>query len=101
ELVSAPHRRVSDATADLRDLAKVARESALAHGAELIGSGSHPFSRWDHQLVSKSDRYDRFVEKYRWWGRNMLIWGVHIHIGIHHEDRVVPIMHALLANLPH
>lgn len=101
ELVSAPHLRVAEATADLRDLARVARDHARAHGAELIGSGSHPFSRWDQQLVTESERYDRFMEKYRWWGRNMLIWGVHIHIGVDREDRVVPLMHALLSHLPH
>lgn len=101
ELVSAPHHRVSDAAGDLRELALVAHAHAREHEADLIGSGSHPFSRWDHQLITKNDRYDRFIEKYRWWGRNMLIWGVHIHIGIDREDRVVPIMHALLAHLPH
>lgn len=101
ELVSAPHRRVADATADLRELAILARSTAANHGAELIGSGSHPFGRWDQQLVTETDRYDRFIEKYRWWGRNMLIWGVHIHIGIDRVDRVVPIMHALLTHLPH
>ncbi len=101
ELVSAPHRRVADATADLRELALVAREHARRLDAELIGSGSHPFSRWDQQLITENERYDRFIEKYRWWGRNMLIWGVHIHIGVDREDRVVPLMHALLAHLPH
>ncbi len=101
ELVSAPHRRVSEATADLRELAAVARDAAAAHGASLIGSGSHPFSRWDQQLVTENERYDRFIEKYRWWGRNMLIWGVHMHVGVDRQDRVVPVMHALLTHLPH
>ena len=101
ELVTAPHSLVADATSDLRELAILARTAASNHGAELIGSGSHPFGRWDQQLVTESERYDRFIEKYRWWGRNMLIWGVHIHIGIDREDRVVPIMHALLTHLPH
>ncbi len=101
ELVSAPHRRVSEASADLRELAVIAREHAGAHGAALIGPGSHPFSRWDRQRVTESERYDRFIEKYRWWGRNMLIWGVHMHVGVDREDRVVPLMHALLTHLPH
>jgi carboxylate-amine ligase len=101
ELVTAPHSRVADATSDLRELAILAQKTASGYGAELIGAGSHPFSRWDQQLVTESERYDRFIEKYRWWGRNMLIWGVHIHIGIDREDRVVPIMHALLTHLPH
>ncbi|MCA0379623.1 MAG: glutamate--cysteine ligase [Actinobacteria bacterium] len=101
ELVTAPHSHVADATADLRELAILAETAAATEGAELIGSGSHPFSRWDKQLVTDHERYHRVIEKYRWWGRNMLIWGVHIHIGIDREDRVVPIMHALLTHLPH
>lgn len=100
ELVSAPHLRVSEATADLRELAAIARDAAAERGASLIGSGSHPFSRWDQQLVTENERYDRFIEKYRWWGRNMLIWGVHVHVGVDRQDRVVPLMHALLTHLP-
>lgn len=101
EMVSAPHRRVGEATADLRELAAIAQQHARRHGAALIGSGSHPFSRWDEQRITESERYDRFIEKYRWWGRNMLIWGVHMHVGVDRQDRIVPLMHALLTHLPH
>lgn len=101
ELVSAPHRRVRDAAADLRELALEAQAAANSHGATLIGSGSHPFSRWDEQRVSEGERYERFIEKCRWWGQNMLIWGVHMHIGVDRQDRVVPLMHAMLTHLPH
>lgn len=101
ELVTAPHPRVSGATAELRELALAVQASAEQHGAALIGSGSHPFSRWEDQRVTPSERYHRFIERYRWWGRNMLIWGVHVHVGIDRTDRVVPLMHALLAYLPH
>lgn len=101
EMVSAPHARVRDAVADLRKLAISAHDTAHQHGAAIIGSGSHPFSRWDAQRITENERYDRFIEKYRWWGRNMLIWGVHMHIGIDREDRIVPVMHALLCYLPH
>lgn len=101
ELVTAPHATVRDAAADLRTLARVVQEAAADHGAALIGSGSHPFSKWEEQTVTPSERYDRFIERYRWWGRNMLIWGVHMHVGIDRKDRVVPLLHALLAHLPH
>ncbi len=101
ELVSAPHPRISDATDDLRTLACAAQAQAHALGADLIGSGSHAFSPWQQQLVTENARYERFMQKYRWWGRNMLIWGVHMHIGIDRTERVIPIMHALLTYLPH
>ncbi|MCB1274624.1 MAG: glutamate--cysteine ligase [Leucobacter sp.] len=101
ELVTAPHSRVADAIADLRALAGAVSTAAEERGAAVIGSGSHPFSRWNTQRHTQSERYDRFMERTRWWGRNMLIWGVHVHVGIDRRDRVVPIMNALLSYLPH
>lgn len=101
ELVTSPHRLVADALTELRALARAAQSQAQAHGGALIGSGAHPFSSWEDQRVTPSERYDRFVERYRWWGRNMLIWGVHVHVGVDRRDRVVPLMHALLTHLPH
>lgn len=31
----------------------------------------------------------------------MFIWGIHIHVGISHEDRVWPIINALMTKFPH
>lgn len=101
ELVSAPHSTVAGATADLQQLARTASLRAQAYGTALVGAGSHPFSRWYDQRVTKNERYDRFIDRYQWWGRNMLIWGVHVHVGIDRSERVVPIMNALLTYLPH
>lgn len=101
EFVSAPHSNVTDALAELRTMANAVSELADREGARVIGSGCHPFSRWDSQSVTPSERYDRFIERTRWWGRNMLIWGVHLHLGIDRQERVVPLMHAMLAHLPH
>lgn len=101
ELVTAPHATVSEATADLRELARAVQAEADARGAALIGSGSHPFSLWSDQRQTQSERYARFMERTRWWGRNMLIWGVHVHIGVDRVERVVPLMNAMLGYLPH
>lgn len=101
EFVSAPHARVSDALGDLRTMATEANRLAHESGARIIGSGSHPFSRWDSQQVTPAERYERFIERTRWWGRNMLIWGVHVHLGVDRKERFIPLMHALLAYLPH
>lgn len=101
ELVSAPHQRVGDAVAELRDMALAVQAAAERHQACVVGAGSHPFGRWADERVTSSERYDRFIDRTQWWGRNMLIWGVHVHLGIDRVDRVIPLMHALLARLPH
>lgn len=101
EIVSAPHQKVGDAIADLRALGSAVLALAEERGLEVIGAGTHPFSRWEDQQITHGERYERFIERTRWWGRNMLIWGLHVHIGIDRKERVIPLMHALLAHYPH
>lgn len=101
EIISAPHEKVSGAIGDLRELSTSVLALAEGRGLEVIGAGTHPFSQWEHQSITAGERYDRFIERTRWWGRNMLIWGLHVHVGVDRKERVVPIMHALLAYYPH
>jgi carboxylate-amine ligase len=102
ELVSAPHRRTGDAVADLRHLLE--RVSALAEpmGVDLISSGTHPFSQWFQQQVTPGKpRYDTLIDRTRWWGRQMMIWGVHVHVAVDDRRKVFPIIDGLLTYLPH
>lgn len=101
ELVTAPHTRVGDAVDELRMMAQRVQSAAASHDACVVGAGTHPFGRWVNERVTASERYDRFIDRTQWWGRNMLIWGVHVHLGIDRVDRVIPLMHTLLAHLPH
>lgn len=101
EIVSAPHSTVRGAITDLRSLARDTLDLADDFGLEVIGSGAHPFSRWEEQEVTAGDRYARFIERTQWWGRNMLIWGLHVHLGVDRHERVIPLLHALLAHYPH
>ena len=102
EIVSAPHHRVRDAVADLSGL--VERVSTLAEplGVDLMSSGTHPFSQWFQQHVTPNrPRYDTLIDRTRWWGRQMMIWGVHVHVAVEDRRKVLPIVDGLLNYLPH
>ena len=102
EIVSAPHHRARDAVADLTRL--VERVSAIAEpmGVDLISSGTHPFSQWFQQQVTPGKpRYDTLIDRTRWWGRQMMIWGVHVHVAVEDRRKVLPIIDGLLTYLPH
>ncbi|GAA1515553.1 carboxylate-amine ligase [Agromyces terreus] len=102
ELVSDVHVRVADAVADLqRQLDEVRAVVDELGDYELICSGSHPFSQWYDQHLTDKPRYHKLVERTRWWGRNMMIWGVHVHVGIEDRDKALPILDGLLTYLPH
>ena len=51
--------------------------------------------------LTEGYRYAELIERTQWWGRQMLIWGVHVHVGISHRDKVLPIIDAMLNYYPH
>jgi carboxylate-amine ligase len=102
ELVSGVHERVSGAVADLEgQLAEVRAVIDELGEYELMCSGSHPFSQWYDQHLTDKPRYHKLIDRTRWWGRNMMIWGIHVHVGIDDRDKALPILDGLLAFVPH
>lgn len=101
ELISSPHHTVGATVSELGHLAEAVLGAAEKRGAAPICAGSHPFSRWGDQSITRHERYDRFIERTQWWGRNMLIWGVHVHLGVDDKERVAPLLNAMLTYLPH
>lgn len=101
ELVSGAHERVGSAVADLGAGLDAVLAASHPLGIDPIGSGTHPFSLWADQEVTAKERYATIIDRTRWWGRQMTIWGVHVHVGIERRDKVLPIMNALLTYYPH
>jgi carboxylate-amine ligase len=101
ELVSSVHTTVGAAVADLDGQLQELRQATIGRGIDIIGSGSHPFGQWFDQPVANKERYHKLIERTRWWGRNMMIWGVHVHVGIEDRDKVMPILNAMLSYIPH
>lgn len=70
-------------------------------GLELLSAGTHPFARWESQEVTEGERYATLIDRTRWWGRQMLIYGVHTHVGVTHRDKVLPLLNGMLSYAPH
>ncbi|MFC0678636.1 glutamate--cysteine ligase [Lysobacter korlensis] len=101
EIVSGAHASVAEAVADLSGMLREVRSVALEHNALIMSAGSHPFSRWDDQQVTQKERYTNFMEEMRWWGGQLLIWGVHVHVGVEHRDKALALMNGVLNFFPH
>jgi carboxylate-amine ligase len=102
EVVSSVHDRVGAATSELSGIIGEVIDAAEPLDAQVMCSGTHPFAVWDQQEITPdSEHYTTLIDRTRWWGRQMLIWGVHVHVGIDDRDKAVPIMNAMLAYVPH
>ncbi|GAB2640627.1 glutamate--cysteine ligase [Gordonia jinhuaensis] len=101
ELVTGVCTTVAEAMDDLSTALAAVRAVGDDLGVDLYGAGTHPFAQWSTQLLTPGHRYAELIERTQWWGRQMLIWGVHVHVGIGHRDKVLPILNALLSHYPH
>ncbi|WP_076478493.1 glutamate--cysteine ligase [Williamsia sterculiae] len=101
ELVTGVCHTVGEAVEDLRQTLGTVRGLTGDLGVDLYGAGTHPFGEWSTQLLTPGHRYAELINRTQWWGRQMLIWGVHVHVGIDRRDKVLPILSAMLSYYPH
>ena len=101
ELVTGVCRTVGEAVDELAEELRVVVDAGDRLGLDLFGAGTHPFADWTHQRLSAGHRYEELINRTQWWGRQMLIWGVHVHVGMPAKERVMPVLSALLTTYPH
>src|SRR4051812_15001594 len=101
EVVTGICDTVPEAMADLTGTLRLVRPVAAELGVDLYSAGTHPFAEWSTQLLTPGHRYEELIARTQWWGRQMLIWGVHVHVGVPHRDQVIPIVSSLLNHFPH
>jgi carboxylate-amine ligase len=86
EAATGVHDSVAEAIDEVRDIRARLGDAAAQHGALLASAGTHPFSRWEHQEITDSPRYQGVVEKLRWVAERVAIFGLHVHIGMQDPD---------------
>jgi carboxylate-amine ligase len=101
EVVTGICHTVGEAMEDLSSTLNTIRRVTDPLGVELFSAGCHPFARGEDQQVSEGERYAELMDRTRWWGRQMVIFGVHVHVGVNSAAKVMPIVSSLLTWFPH
>lgn len=93
--------KVSEARADLaglrRDLSRVVSE----YGAAIIASSTHPFANWEQQETTQEPRYMRLQADYQQVARQLVICGMHVHVGVGDDHLRIDLMNQVKYFLPH
>jgi len=93
--------KVSEARDDLAalrsDLSKVVSE----YGAAIIASSTHPFANWAQQETTEDPRYTRLRADYQQVARQLVICGMHVHVGIADPHLRIDLMNQVKYFLPH
>lgn len=94
-------RNVGEAREDLanlrRDLSGVVNE----YGAAIIASSTHPFANWAKQETTEQPRYMRLAADYQQVARQLVICGMHVHVGIEDPHVRIDLMNQVRYMLPH
>lgn len=101
ELVTPVCVNTKQATQALQRNLDAIKEVADEKGLKLWASGGHPFSDFRTNPLSPKHTYEEIVNRTQYWGQHMLLWGIHCHVGISHEDKVWPIINAVMTKYPH
>jgi carboxylate-amine ligase len=63
--------------------------------------GTHPFSKWQDQLITEGERYKEIVKDMQRLARANLIFGLHVHVGIPNRESAIQVMNQARYFLPH
>ena len=92
---------IQEAREDITKLRCIISSLARKKGMEIAAASTHPFSKWSDQKIFDDERYEFLVQELQMVARSLLIFGVHVHVGIKDLDRRIHIMNAARYFLPH
>ena len=101
EINSKPCLTVEELKNDLIKHVHLLNEHANNLGISLTMAGTHPTAGWTDQEVSPHKRYKEIIEKIQMPVKRMLIFGLHVHVGVESGDEAIVINNALMDYLPH
>ncbi len=70
-------------------------------GLRLLSAGTHPSDDWQSQDRTDHPRYEELDEQLQEVARSILIFGLHVHVGIENRDHLIDIMNQARNYIPH
>ncbi len=101
EIITDVCHTVAEAVQDLKKSIGRLTEAVEPRGIGLACTGTHAISDWRDAVYAPSQRYVELVEDLQWLAWRIQTFGVHVHVGVKERDKVIPIVNALAAYLPH
>jgi carboxylate-amine ligase len=94
-------QNVQEARTDLVKLRRTIAELAGRKGLAIVAASTHPFSHWADQKITEHERYEQLIEEMQLHARALLIFGMHVHVGIEDKQAAIAVMNQARYMLPH
>ena len=73
----------------------------MSEGVQVAAASTHPISSWEAQQANKGERYTQLATDMAQLARRMLIFGMHVHVGIEDKETMIDVMNQARYFLPH
>jgi carboxylate-amine ligase len=94
-------RNIQEARRDITRLRSIVSSLARKQDLRIVAASTHPISQWTAQDIYDDPHYKLLIEELQMVARSLLIFGMHVHVGIPDRDRQIHIMNAARYFLPH
>jgi len=100
-------RNIKEVRYEVERLRRAVVEMAEANNLRIAAASTHPFARWDEQLITEGERYKELIDDLQGVGKRLLIFGMHVHVGFGHKenpelkDMMIDIMNQARYFIPH
>ncbi len=92
---------LSEARVDLARLRSSLSKVVSEYGAAIIASSTHPFANRAQQETTQEPRYMRLAADFQQVARQLVICGMHVHVGIENPHLRIDLMNQVRYMLPH
>ncbi|MEL7171015.1 MAG: glutamate--cysteine ligase, partial [Bacteroidota bacterium] len=101
EIITGICDTVADARADLSETFGTLYDIGDELGFTFASAAMHPFAQWREQDIFPNERYEQLVQRIQWPARRLLIYGLHVHVGVESGEKAIAVMNGLTTFLPH
>jgi carboxylate-amine ligase len=92
---------IQEARADLIKLRRAVSSLAGTKGLRIAAASTHPFSSWKDQKITPDQHYAALIDEMQVLAESLLIFGMHVHVGIDDREAQIHLMNAARYFLPH
>jgi carboxylate-amine ligase len=93
--------KVSEARDEVAQLRSSLSRIVSDYGGAIIAASTHPFANWANQETTEDERYLRLAEDFQQVARQLVVCGMHVHVGIDDPDLRIDLMNQVKYMLPH
>jgi len=92
---------IGQAKTELTKMRSIIWALCRQNGLLLGAASTHPFAEWEDQEIYPDERYQILIRDMQMLARSLVIFGMHIHIGIEDRNLQIQIMNEMRYFLPH